>query len=851
MTNDVALQSVGRALHLIGYRRELLQRDYEYADVAGGRYLVRRAPLAGFAQTPPSYRNACVGVIVSNGLSGKDHVIQCRALGAPMIFEVGPSTVGRWKVTSSGDPEFIESIRHDEIEQAFSAHREDWNPDRVLRAKAIIADPLPRQLDFIDLGLMPALEGMIHRKLDRLLQDTHSRVIKAYKRYNNSEPAPDYLFRLVFRLIAAKVFRDRKFPGRWDSDDPAVILKAVEEHYNSDSQNVRLFPRYRREVAEIAWREISSAFHFQNLSVDDLAFIYENTFITPQIRKKLGTHSTPLFVAEYIIRKLPFEELPEKDRRVLEPFSGGGIFLLTAMRRLRELLSSNLSDASRHRYFINRLTGIEVDAFALEVCRLSLILADYPNPDGWRLYNEDVFATERLERELKRSEIVLCNPPFENFGLDERQPYGNAIECIQKPAELLRRVLLTPPRLLGLVLPLTFNTGNSYRSFHHQLARTYGQLELTELPEVFNFSDAPTTLLTASDRRDRNVVVAVSCRAYTDEAVEALFMGGRETPAVTELLNVPEHTGHSFSLWIPRLSRIWRCLEGLPILEQVADIHQGIHWKGRKKERKRGERRTDVISDHKRPGFKQGVARVEDYLAQYSIRGSQYLSLRPEDQENKAYQYPWDKPKVVCNAARLSRSASRVGAVADPVGLAFSKQFFAFWPNTGISIYALSALLNSPIANAWSFSHDLQVDNRIQTLRALPIPSSTYLALGEEIEALSRELHQRFQEDLAFTSVTENGSLKKLLLRLDAAILKAYDLPPVLERELLDLFQGAPRPAPFEFNGYYPRNFTAYLPLHELLSEEFQEARIAQSLERLEPVYDSKISEMITWLTQS
>ena len=841
MTNNAALQRIRHALYSIGYRNDLLLHDYEYADVAGEHYSVRRVPLAGFAQTPPSYRNACVGVIVSNGFSGKDHVIQYRALGAPMIFEIGPATIGRWKVTKSGDPELIESIRHSEIEKAFSAHKEDWNPDRVLRAKAIITDPLPRQLDFIDLGLMPALEGMIHKKLDRLLQDTLSSVIRAYKRYNNSEPAPDYLFRLVFRLIAAKVFRDRKFPGGWDSDDPAVILKAVEEHYNSDSQNVQLFPRYRREVAEIAWGEISSAFHFQNLSVDDLAFIYENTFITPQIRKKLGTHSTPPFVAEYIVRKLPFEELSEIDRRVLEPFSGGGIFLITAMRRLRELLPSDFSDARRHRYFVSRLTGIEVDTFALEVGRLSLILADYPNPDGWRLYNEDVFATDKLEQGLKQSEIVLCNPPFENFGPDERKKYGNAIEYIQRPAELLRRVLLRPPRLLGIVLPLAFNTGNSYRGFHHQLAKTYGRIELTELPEVFNFSDVPTTLLMASDRREGNRLVSVSCRTFTNQSLGILFDEGKESSPTTELYTVPDRPSNSFSLWVPQLSRVWRYLNGFPVLDTEVSIHRGLQWKAGK----------ETISDKEKTGFLKGFPKVSGCLMQYQVRGLKYLSLRAEDQHDKAYLLPWTSSKVVCNAARLSRSPWRVGAVSDPDGLAFSKHFFAFWPSKTISIYALAALLNSPVTNAWCFSRDLQTDNRIQTLRALPIPSSIYLKSGEEIDILSRELHYRLQEDQAFLSATNSGTLKNLLLQLDAAILKAYDLPPVLERELLDLFQGVPRPVPFEFNGYYPQNFTAYLPLHELISDEFQEARVDHSLERLEPVYDSKISEMITWLTQS
>lgn len=845
------LQRVRRALSSIGYGGQLLRSNYEYADVAGDNYSLRNVPLAGFAQTPPSYRNACVGVIVSNGVCGAPNVEQHRSLGAPMIFEIGPATVDRWKITRSGEPEKKQSISCEDIEKVFSAHEHEWNPARVLRAKAMIADPGPVQLDFIDLGLMSALEGMIHKKLDRLLQQTLSNVTETYKRYNDSELAHDDLFRLVFRLIAAKVFRDRKFSGGWDADDPAAILKAVEDHYNSDSKNVLPSKRYRREVAAVAWQEISSAFHFQNLSVDDLAFVYENTFVTPQIRKKLGTHSTPPFLAEYIVRKLSFEEVAESDRRVLEPFSGGGVFLIAAMRRLRELLSGDYSDTRRHRYFVNRIAGIELDAFALEVCRLSLMLADYPNPDGWRLHNEDVFSSNRLEEELKRADIILCNPPFEKFGKDEREKYGNAVKCAYKPAEVLRQVLSNPPRLLGFVLPLAFSSGNSYRRFHRQLAENYGHIELAELPEVFNYSDIPTALLMASERRERNSIVAVSNHKFTNESFEAMFFEGREIAANTELLVVPTEQNISFSLRIPLLSKTWRYLEGFPILEQTTDIHQGIHWKGREGEFKRSEHRTDVILDKGSPGFMKGFARVEDHLDQFLIQGAQYLSLRPEDQKDNAYKYSWDKPKAVCNAARLDRKAWRLGAVADSIGLAFSKQFFAFWPNEEISIYSLAALLNSPIANAWCSTNDLQIDNRIQTLRALPVPHSSFLMMGEEIDLLSREMHRRIQEGQNILEASDQLDLKQLLLQLDATILKAYDLPPVLERELLDMFQGLPRPVPFEFNGYYPQNFTAYLPLHELISDEFQEARANRLLERLEPVYDPKVSEMVGWLTGS
>ena len=70
--------------------------------------------------------------------------------------------------------------------------------------------------------------------------------------------------------------------------------------------------------------------------------------------------------------------------------------------------------------------------------------------------------------------------------------------------------------------------------------------------------------------------------------------------------------------------------------------------------------------------------------------------MLPEDQYDNAYEHDWSKPKVVCNAVRLQRSPWRLGAVADPVGLAFSQSYVGLWPSNKISIYALAAILNSP-----------------------------------------------------------------------------------------------------------------------------------------------------------
>lgn len=51
----------------------------------------------------------------------------------------------------------------------------------------------------------------------------------------------------------------------------------------------------------------------------------------------------------------------------------------------RRLAGSGRESNERHDYFVRMLAGMEIDSFAGEVARLSLMLADYPNPDGWRL----------------------------------------------------------------------------------------------------------------------------------------------------------------------------------------------------------------------------------------------------------------------------------------------------------------------------------------------------------------------------------------------------------------------------------------------------------------------------------
>jgi len=64
------LSIIRNELERLGYLHNLLQENYVFDDaaVSGNREL--NIPLAAFAQWPPSYRSACIGILSANGQSG-------------------------------------------------------------------------------------------------------------------------------------------------------------------------------------------------------------------------------------------------------------------------------------------------------------------------------------------------------------------------------------------------------------------------------------------------------------------------------------------------------------------------------------------------------------------------------------------------------------------------------------------------------------------------------------------------------------------------------------------------------------------------------------------------------------
>ncbi|BCG75963.1 hypothetical protein MesoLj113a_71210 [Mesorhizobium sp. 113-1-2] len=824
-----ALLAIETELRQLGYASDAVIRDYVFADVLSTVGESRRVELAAFTQTPESYRSAAFGVVVEED---ETSLLERRALGAPILFSIGRQDIGVWRVGAQGAPRLLERVSFAAIPELFQRNAERWRPQALHRAKSLGPTQTAYQLDFVDLGLLPAIEHEVEDKLDRLLRQVVDELMTGLH-----GETQERVFRTTFRLLAAKILLDREHPAAitWRDVPVDKVLDGIESYYGLGRLPSEPLGGLPRPPTETAWQTLLQAISFRNISSDSLAFVYENTLVTKDTRRRFGTHSTPRQVAEYVISRLDLSSFELDGLTIFEPFTGAGAFLVAALRHLRDLLPEGLSAEERHAFLVPRIRGAEIDAFACEVATLSLILADYPNANGWKIANEDLFRPTALAQQIGSAKIVLCNPPWEDFDGEERSEYPEmAAKSFSKPMAVLRTVLDAGPEGIGFVLPQGFLRQQQYVQLRQLIAERYQHIDLTSLPDrIFQRAGFETAILIASGRRaevahgpTRLVSSVVSDRGRLDFlATGKLTTERRRTKEV-----------HSGDLWIGELDELWELADRFPRLGKMAEVYRGLQWLNQ----------GSAISKSPRKGFTPGVYKPADSLAQYCMHNFIYLNMSPE-----AAMYPgplgrpWDQPKVLANVARLSRGPWRMAAASDRSGLVASQGFFGIWPTSdNLPLEALEAILNGPLANAFMTERATNQHFTNASLKSLPMPKR---ALDQVVEAVKRyRAACRTADKEVLRAVERDELLSKLLIEIDAEVLRAYDLPPRLERRLLEFFRGHEyeRRVAHPFRGWLPEDFTAYMPLHEYLGPLVEHNRGAWALEAFTPAPDEEVETL-------
>ena len=206
-----------------------------------------------------------------------------------------------------------------------------------------------------------------------------------------------------------------------------------------------------------------------------------------------------------------------------------------------------------------------------------------------------------------------------------------------------------------------------------------------------------------------------------------------------------------------------------------------------------------------------------------------YLNFRPEMQRGGPWRHAWEKPKAILNKAARSRGRWRMAAFPDSKGLACYQTYFGVWPtSTSQDEWTLSAVLNSPVANAFVATREGKTDVTKETLLLIPVPIFTEAQRAKLLDLIKQ--YQHITSAVPLEGV--QGDAEWLLKQIDATVLAGYRMPPRIERQLLDFFRDQDRPIRHPFSEYFPQDFSMYFSLSDYLSPDFASASVGELLKR-------------------
>jgi len=809
-------------LTLCGYSGNLIRQDFSF-----GRESV---PVAGFADETYDARSACIAVLdapASAEAEVQQLVDACRPLGAPVAFVCHAKHLQWWQSTSKG-AHFQEQVPANKIAGFLSEHREKFSPQKIYRAKTIEKLNPDGQLSFVDAGLLPLLENEMGGQVAKLI---HRMSAAAKEKASMSAPSSERaqrLFRSVFWLLAGRILKDKEVEDFVDLDIEDVVeaLQRVNRHYHADHLFAGVSGREKNSL-QAAAHILNRHGSLRNLTIEALAHVYENVLIDKEIRSKLGVHATPSYLVDYIVWQLfdRIREIPVDKRTVLEPACGHAPFLVSAARLLRELVDFRGSRRI-HNYLRKHLVGVETDDFAREIARLSLTLADVPNPNGWNLVQTDMFRDNTLSGLAKKSTILLCNPPFEDFSAEERSAYnqdGNKLDFKNKAAELLWRTLPHMPAgsVFGVIVPQGFLHSSNAAKLRQLILEQYDVETIMALPETVFARARHLSAVILGRKRRRSCGRPTSSKTRYAHVRKWDLPGFKERyQAATELLDQSRFLAKPDSdLRWQQLDEVWEYCQALPNLATMADIGKGLEYKG--KELPPG---AATISKSKFKGAVRGYAEYDKDVKIIESPRCSWMNLDRRVIRRAQRGLPPRTGQVIMNYVRVSLGPWRLKAFIDREGRPVISNFLVVRPiDQTWSLEALWAILNSPFANAYAYCHSMGKHNLAGMVRKIPVPEAD----SESTSALKNLVERYFAlyspgQEFMQQQIDANEA-KQRMLAIDAEVMRLYDLPPRLERQVLDLFNGWQRKGvDFDFERYFPGDFESWIPLHEYLSEDYQ-----------------------------
>ena len=779
----------------VGYDGRAIVSEYDFA-VPGYPTSLGKVDLAAFSDPiQHDLHTSCIAAEhVSDGTDIQSTLTRLAYLAPLVALMLRADGVDIWPVAQTPGQQPIERVPYDALKQYFAGNARHLSPDAIASAKTKGYQP-----GFFDLD-RTLLQFAYQTTREILVRSFESAVTAAKQAMPSPEETHDRnLTKATLQILAGAILEDKQLLGGERSSSVYGLIGRSANRYGQyfDTSSI---DSMGRNAAQVTFDTLRQNVTFRSFTNEMLGYFYENALVDDEIRKELGIYYTPRSIAKRILSRLPIEDIEPSKRVVFDGSSGSGNLLLAAFERLADLVPRRWSREQRHRYLVERLHGVDVDPFAVQVAGLSLFFMDLPAGDAWDIAEADFTGSPSPNLAMQPT-ILVGNPPFRETRSLEGARHQQATLFLNKYLDILE-----PGGLLGVVLPETFLENSSCRDARRRLLKECEILELCHLPEgTFPMSNVATVIVLAKkDPPMRNGLPA----PVRVEKVSALrrererFLDG-DRPRFSYIVPSTMRWADEYDARVsssPLERSVWDVISIDRKLENVALIRNGI-----------------IAGKAQRVGHIDRARRGPQWRPWLGgTRGLEPYALKPEQQEFILYpgELQWPRldleaafgsprAKILVNANRAPGNPWRMYAAIDEFGYFPSHGLHCVIPNDeSASLEELVALLNSSIANAWVDSLNRKRWIGRDTLWELPFPAFSDHA-RDSIVACVREVMVLKRTGLVESSkrYSNANAIRELVLTVDDLVCEAFGVGQDGRMMLSKYFSGYRRPG-LEWKGY-------------------------------------------------
>jgi hypothetical protein len=358
--------------------------------------------------------------------------------------------------------------------------------------------------------------------------------------------------------------------------------------------------------------------------------------------------------------------------------------------------------------------------------------------------------------------------------------------------------VLAPGGLMGIVLPQSFLDSSAAAAARKRILKDCELLEISLLTGglFYSAAEAAVIMLRKKDASGSYLAPVVTTREL--RSIDLQSFKNRKTFTRTYPVNYSSWVKDDMARFVvsPLADILDKLTKNYAPLKTVASVNAGIQLKPSDKSSVTDRR----DAKHNCPFVDRlDVLRPFASLASEGLLPHRWLHYGPQ-LHRKRDEAVFKAQKVLINANRNPGSSWRLVAGVDRLGLYYSLNFHGILPTTA-TLEEITAVLNSPIANAWFDANCRKRWVVQETLKRLPFPSfdeSATARIRELVRNMERVVisaWRRDKEGLFYQGMTGDIDAYQLIREIDNTVYAAYGLTLMEQKQIENIMNAEKRPA--------------------------------------------------------